>query len=133
MSNLLCGMIAATQSYFIVTFLSVRYCYPWLLAAHAADARDVGDLAEVARRGRIVLALTLSIPFVALAALVLVAFQRPVIGGLGGLGLISCAIGYLLDVTIRGDLAALAAVINPGGDVLLASDSIEAALSGSRR
>jgi eukaryotic-like serine/threonine-protein kinase len=132
-SNLLCGMIAATQSYFIVTFLSVRYCYPWLLAAHAADARDVGDLAEVARRGRIVLALTLSIPFVALAALVLVAFQRPVIGGLGGLGLISCAIGYLLDVTIRGDLAALAAVISPGGDVLLASDSIEAALSGSRR
>ena len=40
---------------------------------------------------------------------------------------------YLLDLTIRSDAAALAAAINPGGDPLFASDSIDSFLSGSRR
>ena len=38
-SNLLCGLIAATQSYYVVTFLSVRISYPWLLQARPRDAR----------------------------------------------------------------------------------------------
>src|SRR5690606_21833939 len=30
-SQMLCGLIAATQSYYVVTFLAVRIDYPWLL------------------------------------------------------------------------------------------------------
>ena len=132
-SNLLCGMIAATQSYYVVTFLCVRFCYPWLLHARTADVREVADLADLMRRGRVVLALTVSVPFVALVAAVFINFDRAVIGALGGVGLAGCALAYLLDLMIRGDLAALAAAINPGGDALLSGESLDSFLSGSRR
>lgn len=122
-------MVAATQSYYVVTFFSVRYCYPWLLQARPLDAREVAGLA---RRGRFFLALTVSVPFVALSALVLINFDRTVIGALGAIGLVGCALACLLEQAIRGDLAALAATMNPSGDAL-GSDSIDSFLSGSRR
>ena len=132
-SNLLCGMIAATQSYYVVTFFSVRFCYPWLLQARPTDARDANDLADLARRNRIFLGLTVSVPFLALSALVQLSFHPEVIGGLGALGLVGCGLAYLLDLTIRGDLAALAASMDTGGDALLASESADSFLTGSGR
>jgi hypothetical protein len=130
-SNLLCGMIAATQSYYVVTFLSVRYCYPWLMQARTSDARDVAALADLARRGRIVLGLTVAVPFIDLLAAVYVQFDRPVIAAMGAIGLAGCGMAYLLDLTIRGDLAALAAAISPGSDPL-GGESVDSFLSGSR-
>ncbi len=132
-SNLLCGLISATQSYYVVTFFAVRFCYPWLVRARTPDAREVEDLAKLARRGRVFLALTVSVPFLAMAALVLINFDRPVIAALCGIGLLGCGLAYWLDLAIRGDLAALAATMNPGGDALLASDTIDSLLTGSRR
>ena len=132
-SNLLCGLVAATQSYYVVTFLCVRFCYPWLLRARAADAREIADLAALSRRGRIFLALTFAVPFLALAALVSINFDRAVIGALSGIGFLGCGLAYWLDTVIRGDLAALAGTLNPGGDALLASDTVESLLQGSRR
>ena len=132
-SNLLCGLISATQSYYVVTFFAVRFCYPWLVRARPSDARDVADLAKTARRGRVFLALTVLVPFLAMAALVLINFDRPVIAALCGIGLLGCGLAYWLDLAIRGDLAALAATMNPGGDALLASDTLDSLLTGSRR
>ncbi len=133
-ANLLCGMIAATQSYYVVTFLSVRNCYPWLIKARPADARELGELASLARMGRIVLGVTVSLPFIALAALLLLGDSgRAVIGALAAIGFLGCALAYLLDLAIRADLAALAAAMNPGGDVLGAGDSLDSFLTGSRR
>jgi serine/threonine protein kinase len=133
-SNALCGLIAATQSYFVVTFLSVRNGYPWLMRARAADADDVSDLAAVARRGRIALALAVAIPFLAIfAVLALEEIDSGVIGSLAGLGLLGCGLAYVLDLTIRGDLTALAAVINPSTDPLAGSDSLDSRLSASHR
>ncbi len=131
-SNMLCGVIAATQSYYVVTFLAVRYCYPWLMQARTIESHDASDLADLVRRGRIVLGITMSIPFVALCAVVLLNFDRLVIGALGGVGLVGCGLAYLLDLTIRSDAAALAAAINPGGDPLF-GESGDSFLSGSRR
>ena len=130
-SNLLCGTIAATQTYYVITFLSVRYCYPWLMQARAADADDVAHLADLVRRGRIMLGITFSVPFIAIAAAVLINFEQEVIAALGGVGLIGCGLAYWLDLTIRSDAAALAAAINPSRDPLLASDSVDSFLSGS--
>jgi serine/threonine protein kinase len=132
-SGLLCGMIAATQSYYVVTFFSVRFCYPWLLQARGAAARDASDLADLARRNRIFLGLTVSVPFLALSALVQLSFQREVIGILGAIGLIGCGLAYVLDLAIRGDLAALAASIDPSGDPLFAGESPDSFLTGSGR
>ncbi|MGD9723007.1 MAG: serine/threonine-protein kinase [Pirellulales bacterium] len=131
-SNLLCGMIAATQTYYVVTFMALRFCYPWLLQSRTTESHDVTDLSDVVRRGRIFLGITLSVPFIALSAVVLINFQRGVIAGLGGVGLAGCALAYWLDLTIRSDAAALASAIKPGGDPLLSTDSVES-LAGSWR
>jgi eukaryotic-like serine/threonine-protein kinase len=132
-SNLLCGLVAATQTYFVVTFFAVRFCYPWLVRARVPDAREIGDLSTLSRRGRNFLALTVSVPFLALLALVLINFERSVIAALSGIGLLGCGLAYGLDMVIRGDLTALAGTMNPGGDALLASDTIDSLMSGSRR
>ena len=131
-SNLLCGMIAATQSYYVVTFFSVRYCYPWLLKARPAEADELSLLADVARRGRIFLGLTVSVPFVALSALVLINFDKSSIGALGGLGLFGCALAFGLYLTTQADLAALASAMNPSGDAFAGGDSLDSFLTGSR-
>jgi hypothetical protein len=131
-SNLLCGMIAATQSYYVVTFFSVRYCYSWLLKARHAEAADINELADTARRGRIFLALTVSVPFLALWGVLLIGFNQFVIAALGGIGLAGCGLAYLLDLAIRADLSALAAVVNPTSDPL-GGDTVESFLTGSRR
>jgi serine/threonine protein kinase len=132
-SQLLCGLIAATQSYYVVTFLSIRLCYPWLLRARPADARELPELARLAGLGRIVLALTVAVPFLALAALLLNDVSKPVIGAIAATGFFGLALAYYLDLAIRADLAALAVAINPGRDALLAGDSADSLLSGSRR
>lgn len=137
LANLLCGMIAATQSYFVVTFLSVRNCYPWLMQGRADDAREIGELASLARLGRIVFGVTVSLPFIALAALLMGRSDghsdRAVIGTLAAIGFIGCVLAYLLDLAIRADLAALATAMNPSGDSLGGGDSLDSLLTGSRR
>jgi serine/threonine protein kinase len=138
LANMLCGMIAATQSYYVVTFLSIRYCYPWLMQARVSDAREVSELARLARLGRIVLGVTVSLPFLALAAVLLFGNQpehsgQVVIGALAAIGFLGCAIAYVLDLAIRADLAALAAAMNPGGDSLGAGETLDSFLNGSRR
>jgi hypothetical protein len=88
LANLLCGMIAATQSYFVVTFLSIRNCYPWLMQGRPEDAREIGELAQLARVGRMVFGVTVALPFIALAALLMIGDSaKAVIGGLAAIGL----------------------------------------------
>jgi hypothetical protein len=132
-SNLLCGLVAATQTYYVVTFFAVRFAYPWLVRARVPDAREIADLATLSRRGRNFLALTVSVPFLALSALVLINFERSVIAALSVIGLLGCGLAYWLDMVIRGDLTALAGTMNPGGDALLASDTFDSLMTGSRR
>jgi serine/threonine protein kinase len=129
-SNLLCGTIAATQTYYVVTFMALRYCYPWLVQTRTTNADDAADLTDLIRRGRVFLAITLSVPFIAISAVVFINFEPWVIASLGGVGLIGCVLAYFLDLTIRGDAAALAAAINPGGDPLFATESADSSLSG---
>jgi serine/threonine protein kinase len=132
LSNLLCGLIAATQSYYVVTFLSVRLCYPWLLQARPADTRDLPELGNLARVGRIVLGLTVLAPFLALAALLVNDVQRVTIGAIAATGFFGCGLAYLLDLAIRADLSALATALNPSTDALFAGESIDS-FTGSRR
>jgi serine/threonine protein kinase len=138
LSLLLSGMIAATQSHHLVTYLCVHYCCPWLLKARPVDAREVSDLAALAQRGRVILGLTFSLPFVALiAVLLLSAFgmltqsdDRVALGALCGVGIVGCALAYVLDLSTRADLTAFAGAMNPGGEAL--TDTRDSFLTGSR-
>ena len=134
-SNVLCGLIAATQSYYVVTLFAVRFCYPWLLRGRTLQADEIADLARVSWRGRIFLALTLAIPFLAPLALVGINFDRGVIGALSAIGLAGCGLAYWLDNVIRGDVEALTLAMSPSGDTLLSSGSSDSFLtrSGPRR
>jgi serine/threonine protein kinase len=132
-SNMLCGLIAATQSYYLVTYLSLRVCFPWLLQARGPDARVLPELGHIARLGRSVLGLTVSVPFLALAALLVNDVARDVLGAIAATGFLGCALGYWFDLTIRADLVALATAINPSGDALLGGDSVESLMGDSRR
>ena len=92
-------------------------------SAVGRDARSDGSGRASPRRGRFILWLTFSVPFLALLALLgLSAMQlidlddRGVLASLGGLGLIGCGLAYYLDFSIRADLAALAGTMNPSGD-----------------
>ncbi len=134
LANLLCGMIAATQSYFVVTFLSIRNCYPWLMQGRPEDAREIGELAQLARVGRMVFGVTVALPFIALGALLMIGDSaKAVIGGLAAIGFVGCVLAYLLDLAIRADLAALVTAMNPSGDSLGGGDSLDSLLTGSRR
>ena len=76
----------------------------------------------------------MAVPFIAVtAAAFMNQDDRTPIAVLGGIGLIGFALAYFFDVTLRGDLAALAGVINPSGDKLANSDSLDSYLTGSRR
>ena len=75
----------------------------------------------------------MSVPFLALAALLLKDVERDVIGAIAATGFLGCALGYWLDLAIRGDVGALATAIHPSGDSLLAGDSVDSLLTGSRR
>jgi hypothetical protein len=132
-SNLLCGLIAATQSYYVVTYLAVRVCFPWLLQARGPDARILTELGYLARLGRGVLGLTVAVPFLALAALLINDVPRDVLGAIAATGFLGCVLGYWYDLTIRADLGALATAISPSGDVLLSGDSVDSLLGDSRR
>jgi hypothetical protein len=68
-----------------------------------------------------------------LAALLLKEVERDVIGAIAATGFLGCALGYWLDLAIRGDLSALATAINPSGDAHFAGDSVESLLTGSGR
>lgn len=132
-SQMLCGLIAATQSYYVVTYLSLRVCFPWLLQARGPDARVLPELGHLARLGRGVLGLTVAAPFLALAALLVNDVARDVLGTIAATGFLGCVLGYWFDLAIRADLGALATAINPSGDALLSGDSVGSLLGDSRR
>ena len=88
----------------------------------------------MARVSRIVFGVTVSLPFIALGALLLISdSEKGVIGALAAIGFIGCVLAYLLDLSIRADLAALATAMNPSGDSLGGGDSLDSLLTGSRR
>jgi len=73
------------------------------------------------------------VPFLALEALLTIDVGRGVIGALAAIGFLGCALAYVLDLAIRADLSALATAMNPSGDALVAGDSLDSFLTGSRR
>jgi hypothetical protein len=133
-SDALSGLIAATQSFYVMTFLVMRFCYPPLLKTQPMDATQMRGLLSLAWRSRIYFGLAVAVPFIAVTAAAFIegSGRWPIVV-LGGIGLIGFALAYFFDVTLRGDLAALAGVINPSGDKLANSDSLDSFLTGSRR
>ncbi len=133
-SDALSGLIAATQCFYAMTFLVLRFCYPRLLQAGPIEAGELRRLESLAWRSRVYFGLAVAVPFIAVtAAAFMDRSDRMPIAVLGGVGLVGFGLAYFFDVSLRGDLAALASVISPSGDSLGAGDSLDSFLTGSRR
>lgn len=121
----LCGLMAATLSFFGVTFLSVRVFFPRLIEA-ATEATAASELSRLAARSGLYFVLAVSVPFLAMVATVLLidaAHDRLAVSVLGALGLLSFAVAYRLWQEIQRDIAALIEAVDsnafgshPAGD-----------------
>jgi serine/threonine protein kinase len=131
-SQLLFGVIASTLSYFIMTFIAVRYFYPRLLARGLADHHEVSQLATVSRRMRFYLSIAISVPFIALILLARSETDKTLTTLLGIAGLAGGLLSFVIDRIIRDDLAALAQVVNPVGSTLASTETTDSFLTGSR-
>jgi hypothetical protein len=112
-SQIVCGWIASTLTFFLLTFMFVRAFYPVLVRPEQANDEDVDGLMRLERRCSICVYLTVAAPFFAIMLLAMgtKVFWAPfVMAGLGGI----CSLAaFKLLQAIRGDLAALAVAINP--------------------
>jgi hypothetical protein len=115
----LCGLMAATLSFFCVTFIAVRALYPQLVDAHGTDPAASRDLTALARRSRYYFLAAVSVPFIALLAVVmlLTADDRVAVFGLAIIGLGAFFVSYRLSREIENDVASLIVVVDPAASM----------------
>lgn len=124
LSHVLCGLIAATLAFFIVTFVSVRALYPWLMRPGTETSADLDSLLGLGRRIWLYFGLAVSVPF--MSVILLVSIDSPlrrVTALLGLVGFVGFAVAFRLALAIRHDLAALAVVTSPAGEQLSSSET----------
>lgn len=122
-SQVLCGLIAATLTFFCVTHVTVRMFYPWLVQSKPPEAEEAGQLQALGRRLWIYFGGAVSVPFLSIFPLILLDSHRIAVGVLAAVGLAAFALAFRLDRDIRSDLGALTLVVNPGGETLGATDT----------
>ncbi|HET6882154.1 MAG TPA: serine/threonine-protein kinase [Pirellulales bacterium] len=110
-----CGLMAATLSFFCVTFVAVRALYPRLVDADANDATAARELAGLARRSGLYFLAAVSVPFIAVLAVValLEGDDKYAVIALGLIGLATFFASYRLWREIQHDLDALTALADP--------------------
>jgi hypothetical protein len=112
-SFVVCGLIAASYPYFLVTYLNVRVIYPALLGKGGPGPEDGPALRTVGRVLARYRVLAAAIPLAAVGLLVwhgVTAENRFAVTVLVVTGLAGSLMVYVLEGRIRGDLEALAEV-----------------------
>ena len=114
LSLVICGLIAGTYPYFLITFVAVRVLYPALLDPGAPTDSDLRALRRVARDLSRYLAIAVAIPFLAVGLLAYLGLENRMaasaVAVLSVAGLAGTALSFYLESRTRADLAALAAV-----------------------
>jgi eukaryotic-like serine/threonine-protein kinase len=136
-SQIVCGMISSTLTFFLLTFMFVRAYYPVLVRPEEAHPEEVDDLARVERRCSWCFYLTLAAPFFAVLLLAMSGMKENVqkiwMGTLAFIGLLGTILSYKLLQWIRDDLGALSMAIDPSGDaVSVSTDTVDSLWTGTR-
>jgi hypothetical protein len=121
-SQVVCGLIAATQSFFLVTFLNLRVFFGLLVDLETYDAAISQALRALAVRGRYYFLLAVSVPLIAIVPLARVDSGRLAVLCLGGLGFVAFLWAYRLTQEIQIDLDAFAVATGPAGPALESGD-----------
>jgi hypothetical protein len=110
----LCGIIAATGVFFLLTGLCVAVYYPVLLRPDLGNPGETASLVSLTRRSSVYFAVAMAAPFLSLIPLAFVDLQvRTVFVVLGLYGLVSFGLLFWLWRKVQHDLAALATALNP--------------------
>ena len=113
-SFVVCGLIAATYPYFLVTYRTVRVLYPALLGRGGPGPADGPALRRVERELGVYRVLAAAIPLAAVGLLTGIGVKNaPAVAVLCGTGVAGSLMVYVLEGRIRSDLEALAQA--PGG------------------
>jgi hypothetical protein len=119
-SQVICGLIAASQGFFMLTVVEVQGFYPLLIETGRADGNAANQLLWLKRRANIYLGLAVAAPFLAVTTLgltiatlqmdlaVRLAMTVMPIIGIGG-----SLLAYRLNSAIQTDIATLVATLDP--------------------
>lgn len=115
----LCGLMAATLSFFCITFVNVRAFYPRLIDPDVNDPAAVPSIASLARRSGLYFLAAVSAPFIAVlaAGLLLQGNDRIAVLALAPIGLGTLFASFRLWREIQHDLDALAALLEPSASL----------------
>jgi serine/threonine protein kinase len=121
MSQMICGLIASTQTFFMLTFVAVRGFHPLLIQVQQTDLEELDRLLRLNRRGRWYLVVAFAAPLIAVIVLSSLRMRFPgqeeafiwATIGLAAIGIVSLVLLSLLLRAIQGDIAALAAAVDP--------------------
>jgi hypothetical protein len=107
-SQFLCGLMAATMAYLLVTMAMVKVCCPVLLEPGQDDPQTLDQLGRLAARTPFYAYLTFAVSPLALIVMTLVHTSSPAAFlVLGVVGLLDAAVAMLLAREIQRDVAAL--------------------------
>ncbi len=108
-SQLLCGLIAATLSFFTINYLAVRAFYPRLMQSELEDLELLPRLRRLTRHCSYAFYLSVPLPLLAILAVVMAQVQTPeAFVVLAALGLVNFGICFSLVGAINRDAEALA-------------------------
>ncbi len=124
MSQVICGLIASTLSFFILNFVSLSGFHPLLIQEARDDMRqEIDRLMRLGGRARYYLGLAFAAPLMAILVLEFIKIPgdtdtaqlatKLATVGLVFIGLLSGTAAFFLLGRIRGDIAALAAAVDP--------------------
>jgi eukaryotic-like serine/threonine-protein kinase len=110
-SFIVCGLMAATYPYFLVTFLAVRVIYPTLLARFAPGTNDAQALRRVERELGVYRLIAGAIPIAAVGLIAGIGISNKLaVVVLSFTGVSGTVLAFVLEGRIRADLTALADV-----------------------
>jgi hypothetical protein len=141
-SQIACGGISSTLTFFLLTYMCVRAFYPVLIVPGQSCPEEVENLVRLERRCNRTLILA---GFFAFFAMLLLAFWMTSVKpletsvqlwmmGLSGIGAASCYFAYLALQKIRGDLQYIAIALDPGRESQMSSstESVDSFWTGTR-
>jgi hypothetical protein len=142
LSQVICGLIASTQTFFLLTFVSVRGFHPMFIQEDRSDLdQEIERLLRLSRRARYYLGLAFVAPLLAFLVLGLITIPdqtkwatKLATIGLAVIGAVSVFLVWKLLGAIQGDIAALAAAVDPERSAPQSSiDTVESFWASSSR
>jgi serine/threonine protein kinase len=114
LSQVVCGLMAASQEFFMLTVVAVQGFYPPLIETERTDDESVNQLLSLKRRANIYLGLAVIAPFLAVMTLALTGLKIQIaMAIMPVIGIIGSFVAYRLNAAIQHDVTTLTATLDP--------------------